>query len=171
MIPILDGEITWGHQVELGYYAQDVLQSLNLKNTVLENIMEAAPKMIEREARQLLGSMLFRRDAVFKQAGVLSGGEKSRLALSCLLATGPNVLLLDEPTNHLDLLSTQVLANALDFYAGTVLFVSHNRTFINQVATHCLGLSAKGEALLVEGQLEDFNYMAEKVGFWTAPGA
>lgn len=135
-LPLLDGNIKIGHNVRIGYYAQEQLELLNPNKTVLENLLASSEKLNEREARRILGSFLFIGDAVFKKVSVLSGGEKSRLSLACLLMQDSNLLLLDEPTNHLDMLSTNILADALSNYEGTVMFVSHNRKFINDVATH-----------------------------------
>lgn len=135
-LKLLEGDIKVGHNVKVGYYAQEQLELLDPKLNVLENLMRANTKLIEREARKILGSFLFSSDAVFKPVAVLSGGEKSRLSLACLLMEEANLLLLDEPTNHLDMLSTNILSEALSNYEGTVMFVSHNRRFINDVATH-----------------------------------
>lgn len=154
-IPFLAGEIKLGHNVKLGYYAQDQLEHLDSSRTALENLKSSNPTMAEGTARSLLGSFLFKGDDVYKKVGVLSGGEKSRLSLACLLVQDANFLLLDEPTNHLDILSIEILSQALANYQGTVMFVSHNRTFINTVATHTLEVSAGGGVHLREGGLED----------------
>ena len=109
--------------------------------------------------------MLLKGDEAFKKVGVLSGGERSRLGLACLLAQDANLLLLDEPTNHLDMASCEVLAEALADYEGTVIFVSHNRKFINQFATHVFAMTKEGKSQLFEGQLDDYERLAEKCGF------
>jgi ATP-binding cassette subfamily F protein 3 len=153
--PFLGGEMKLGHNVKIGYYAQDQLEYLDGEKNVLENLMAANSSIIERKARQLLGSFLLKGDAVYKKVKVLSGGEKSRLSLACLLVQDVNVLLLDEPTNHLDMLSSEILAEALKNYEGTVMFVSHNRKFINSIATHVFMLSNRGQTYLSKGNLND----------------
>lgn len=136
----LGGEITWGHKVNYGYFAQEHLEGLDEKQTILQNVLNSESSIKEVEARTLLGALGLKGDEVLKKISVLSGGEKSRCALACMLAKKPNVLLLDEPTNHLDLSACENLAEALDEYTGTVIFVSHNRAFINGLATHQLYL-------------------------------
>lgn len=165
LIPLLKGELSFGHNVEVGYYAQDQLDSLDEKKTVLENLLRAHPQIPEREARRLLGSFLFQKDDVFKNTSVLSGGEKSRLGLCCLLAKKANFLILDEPTNHLDMSSTQTLSDALENYVGSLLFVSHNRAFIDEVATHIFAMTPNGRGGLFEGKIEDYERLCEKSGF------
>lgn len=155
-IPVLGGKATLGHNVKLSYYAQDQLEHLDTKASVLENLKSANPLMSEGAARSLLGSFLFKGDDVYKKVGVLSGGEKSRLSLACLLVHDANFLLLDEPTNHLDMLSIEILSEALKVYEGTVMFVSHNRTFINCVATHILEVLGDGSAKFYEKTHDDF---------------
>lgn len=139
-IPALHGEITCGHNVNMGYFAQEHLEGLDERQTILENVLSAAAHLSDMEARRMLGGVGFTRDDVFKYVSVLSGGEKSRTALSCMLARNPNTLILDEPTNHLDLSAIEVLAQALNDYTGTIIFVSHNRSFIEAVATHVIYL-------------------------------
>lgn len=136
----LGGELTLGHKINYGYFAQEHLEGLDEKQSILKNLMESEPTMKEMEARRLLGALGLKGDEVQKKISVLSGGEKSRTALACMLAQKPNVLFLDEPTNHLDLSACENLAEALDEYTGTVIFVSHNRSFINGLATHQLYL-------------------------------
>jgi ATP-binding cassette subfamily F protein 3 len=134
-LPILAGELTLGNNVRVGYFSQDLSDILHPKRTLLAQVMHIAPQLSEREARSLLGAFLFTQDDGLKHVGVLSGGERSRLGFCCLIANKPNFLVLDEPTNHLDMTSAAVLADALAEYEGTVIFVSHNRQFIRQVAT------------------------------------
>lgn len=139
-IKSLGGEINWGHKVSYGYFAQEHLEGLNEQESILKNVMDSISSIKEVEARSLLGALGLKGDEVLKKISVLSGGEKSRTALACMLAKKPNVLLLDEPTNHLDLSACENLAEALDEYTGTVIFVSHNRAFINGLASHQLYL-------------------------------
>lgn len=129
------GSIEEGWNVESAFFAQHQLEALNLKNDLLNEIGTISSEYTEKELRTVLGCFLFTGEDVFKKVKVLSGGEKSRLALAKTLITQSNFLLLDEPTNHLDMFSSSVLAESLDNYAGTVLFVSHDRTFISRVAT------------------------------------
>lgn len=145
----LGGEITWGHKINYGYFAQEHLEGLDEKQTILQNVLNSESSMKEVEARSLLGALGLKGDEVLKKISVLSGGEKSRTALACMLAKKPNVLLLDEPTNHLDLSACENLAEALDEYTGTVIFVSHNRSFINGLATHQLYLR-QGDLIRLE---------------------
>lgn len=144
-IPLLGGTLRFGHNVLMGYYCQDQLEHLDESKPALDNLLDVAPHLSEQEARRLLGAFLFTGKDAFKQTSVLSGGEKSRLALCRLLAQNPNFLILDEPTNHLDMASTLILADALANYEGTIIFVSHNRAFIKQVATHSLHITFKPE--------------------------
>ena len=129
------GSIEEGWNVESAFFAQHQLEALNLKNDLLNEIGTVSSEYTEKDLRTVLGCFLFTGEDVFKKVKVLSGGEKSRLALAKTLITQSNFLLLDEPTNHLDMFSSSVLAESLDNYAGTVLFVSHDRTFISRVAT------------------------------------
>lgn len=129
------GSIEEGWNVESAFFAQHQLEALNLKNDLLNEIGTVSAEYTEKELRTVLGCFLFTGDDVFKKVKMLSGGEKSRLALAKTLITQSNFLLLDEPTNHLDMFSSSVLAESLDNYEGTVLFVSHDRTFISRVAT------------------------------------
>jgi len=136
------GDVTWGHNVQVGYLRQD-LGDLDEGMTVLESVL-AVSDVAPGEARSWLGSFLFRGDEVFKRVGDLSGGERCRLALAKLLAEGDNVLLLDEPTNHLDISARASLESALGAFTGTVLFVSHDRYFIDRVADAVLAFEGAG---------------------------
>ena len=157
-IPHLDGSVSLGHNVKLAYYAQNQAEYLNLGLSVIDNLKNVDPNNIsEPAARNMLGSFLFKGNDIYKATGILSGGEKSRLSLACLLMQDANFLLLDEPTNHLDILSTEVLSYALSEYEGTVIFVSHNRSFINSFATHILAFSSKGQAYLSSGNLHELD--------------
>jgi ATP-binding cassette subfamily F protein 3 len=128
------GEIEQGWNVESAFFAQHQLEALDLKNDLLTELGTVSAEYTDWELRTILGCFLFTGDEVFKKVKVLSGGEKSRLALAKTLITQSNFLLLDEPTNHLDMFSTSVLAESLIDYAGSCLFVSHDRTFISKVA-------------------------------------
>ncbi len=132
--PYQGGEIELGWNVEASFFAQHQLEALNLKNDLLNEIGMVSGEYTERDLRTVLGCFLFTGEDVFKKVKMLSGGEKSRLALAKTLITQSNFLLLDEPTNHLDMFSTSVLADSLENYAGSLLFVSHDRTFISRVA-------------------------------------
>ncbi len=146
----LNGKVSLGHNVTIGYFAQEHLEGLNEGLSVLENVLNAAPHMREIDARGLLAGLGLIRDDVFKTVRILSGGEKSRTALACMIAKKPNTLFLDEPTNHLDLSAIELLAQALSDFEGTVIFISHNRSFIDAVATHKLYLKERGTIRLEE---------------------
>ncbi len=137
-----DGAIRFGTNVHLGYYDQEH-HVLNNDNTVFEEIAQAYPDMTNTEIRNLLASFLFTNDDVFKKIGDLSGGEKGRVSLAKLMLSEANFLILDEPTNHLDMVSKEVLENALNSYEGTVLYVSHDRYFINHTASRILNLTGR----------------------------
>jgi ATP-binding cassette subfamily F protein 3 len=132
----LAGERRLGHNVSFGYFAQHRAQMLNPKNTVLQEAFETPQRVTEQAIRNVLGSFLFRGDDVFKPVSVLSGGEKSRLALVKLLLDPPNLLLMDEPTTHLDLASVDALVEALTPYEGTLIFISHDVHFIRALSNH-----------------------------------
>ncbi len=161
----LTGGFELGHNVSLAFFAQDQLDILDEHKTVLENVMGTSDDVGEKKARSLLGSFLFRGDDVFKRVGVLSGGEKSRVGLACLLLQQANFLLLDEPTNHLDMSSAEILASAIDEYEGTLLFVSHDRSFIDSICTHVFAMTNDGRFALFEGKLEDYERLAPLSGF------
>jgi ATP-binding cassette subfamily F protein 3 len=161
----IEGSCKLGYNVNLAYYAQDQLDYLRPEISVLENVMTINPSLNHGSARALLGRFLLTGQEAFKPVKVLSGGEKSRVGLVCLLAKEANFLILDEPTNHLDMSSTEVLASALVNYEGTVLFVSHNRSFIEEVATHIFVMTQDGKSMLFEGNLESYKSMAEKSNF------
>ena len=140
LIPKMQGTITVGNNVNIGYFDQSLMM-LDENNTVLEEFMAQFPKVSEYEARCSLGSFLFKGDDVLKKLKVLSGGERVRLQLCKILYTRPNVLILDEPTNHLDMVGREYLESILNEYTGTVLFVSHDRYFVSKVATSILALT------------------------------
>jgi ATP-binding cassette subfamily F protein 3 len=146
-----------GHKVVPDYFAQDQAMVLNPARTVLEEMSSASSVSMAPMIRTILGGFLFEADDVYKKVAVLSGGERNRLALAKMLLTASNVLLLDEPTNHLDLDSKEVLLDALDAYGGTLVFVSHDRYFVDNLATKVIEVGG-GEAPLYPGGYEDFLY-------------
>lgn len=152
------GECTLGHQVKAGYFSQSRLDMLDAKRSVLEEVLSINRPINEVTARTVLGSFLFRGDAVFKKVSVLSGGEKSRLGLVKLLLDPPNLLLMDEPTTHLDMASIEALIAALKDYTGTLIFISHDVYFIRQIAQSVLRISA-GELTPYAG---DYDYYLRK---------
>src|SRR5690606_13125346 len=129
-----DGERIWGHNVEESFYAQHQLESLDLNNTILEELKLAGSQHTEQELRTLLGCFLFSGDDVDKKIRVLSGGEKARVALAKTIISKSNFLMLDEPTNHLDMHSCDLLIEALNKYQGSLILVSHDRHFISKTA-------------------------------------
>ena len=156
-IPFIKGEKRFGANVEVGYYDQ-TQSKLTPSNTVLDELWNDFRLTPEVEIRNRLGAFLFSGDDVKKSVGMLSGGEKARLLLAKLSMENNNFLILDEPTNHLDIDSKEVLENALIDFDGTLLFVSHDRYFINRVATHVLELSESGSTLY----LGDYDYYIDK---------
>ncbi len=130
----VDGELVVGHNVIYGFYAQHQLEDLHPESEMLEELKQAGSRKTEQELRNVLGCFLFSDDDVFKKIKVLSGGEKSRVALAKTLISEANFLLLDEPTNHLDFVSENILIQALQQYRGSFVVVSHNRYFVSQVA-------------------------------------
>jgi ATP-binding cassette subfamily F protein 3 len=130
----IEGKRQLGHNVIMAFYAQHQLESLNVENEILQELVEAGSQRSEMELRTILGSFLFTGDAVFKKIKVLSGGEKSRVALAKTLISEANFLLLDEPTNHLDMQSVNILIQALEQYEGTFVVISHDRYFVENVA-------------------------------------
>lgn len=134
------GQIIPGAGVQIGYFSQDNAETIKGKETILEYLEERAPLELIPKLRDMLGAFLFRGDDVYKSLDVLSGGEKSRIALLQLLLSPVNLLVLDEPTNHLDIHSKDVLLKALESFGGTVVFVSHDRGFIEELATKVLHL-------------------------------
>jgi ATP-binding cassette, subfamily F, member 3 len=137
------GSVNWGAKVKLGYYDQEQTQ-LNPRNTVLEELWSEYPMLEEARIRTILGNFLFSGEDVLKRIAALSGGEKARVALSKLMLRGANMLILDEPTNHLDLVSREVLEAALIDFEGTLLFISHDRYFLNKMAERVLELHPAG---------------------------
>ncbi|MCM3113129.1 ABC-F family ATP-binding cassette domain-containing protein [Lederbergia lenta] len=156
-INLLKGSLHFGTNVVIGYYDQEQAE-LSSNKTVLQELWDLYPHKEEREIRTVLGNFLFSGDDVQKTVSMLSGGEKARVALAILMLEEANFLILDEPTNHLDLDSKEVLENALVDYPGTILFVSHDRYFINRLATKVIELSPSG----TKEYLGDYNYYVDK---------
>ena len=156
-LPALDGELQIGTNVFIGYYDQQQAD-LTSNKTVLKELWDEYPFKNEKDIRTVLGNFLFSGDDVLKIVSSLSGGEKARLALAKLMLQKANFLILDEPTNHLDLDSKEILENALIDYPGTILFVSHDRYFINRIASKVIELNVEG----VTDYLGDYDYYVEK---------
>ena len=151
------GNIKLGTNVNLGYYDQDH-SSLNDNNNLFEEVSNSNPDFDNTTIRNVLAAFLFSGDDVFKKIGSLSGGEKGRLLFAKLMLSNSNFLLLDEPTNHLDIVSKNILESALQKYEGTLLFISHDRYFINQVATRILHINDTS----ITSYLGNYDYFIEK---------
>jgi ATP-binding cassette subfamily F protein 3 len=163
------GEFRLGHNVQPDYFAQDQYKELNPDARILDDLGELSPSSTQTELRNLLGCFLFSADDVFKKIGVLSGGERNRYALLKMLLYPANFLLLDEPTNHLDLRAKDVLLEALSEYNGTVVFVSHDRYFIDKLATRVFEV-AEGRVETYPGNYEDYIWRKEGGGAQAAGG-
>jgi ATP-binding cassette subfamily F protein 3 len=158
VLPLQHGVRELGHNARAGYFSQNRIDVLNPKHTVLESALDAPNPVSEQTARTVLGSFLFRGDDVFKSVAVLSGGEKSRLALVKLLLDPPNLLLMDEPTTHLDVGSIDALLGALKQYHGTLVFISHDVDFIRAIATSVLHINSG----LLTSYPGDYDYYLDK---------
>ncbi|HEX8814142.1 MAG TPA: ABC-F family ATP-binding cassette domain-containing protein [Terriglobales bacterium] len=154
------GDYKLGHNVEADYFAQDQYKELDQDARILQDLGKLAPRSTDTELRSLLGCFLFSGDDVFKRIGVLSGGERNRYALLRMLLYPANFLLLDEPTNHLDMRAKDVLLEALSKYTGTVVFVSHDRYFIDKLATRIFEVG-DGRVEVYPGNYEDFRWRKE----------
>ncbi len=159
--PLTSGEYTLGHNAEPNYFAQDQYRELDPDTVLLDDLSTVAPRWTVTQLRSLLGCFLFSSDDVYKRIGVLSGGERNRYALARLLVSPSNFLLLDEPTNHLDMRAKDVLLGALEKYNGTVVFVSHDRYFIDSLANRTFEV-ADGAVTVYAGNYED--YLRQKEG-------
>lgn len=151
------GDFSLGAKVQIGYYDQEHA-TLNQNNTLIEEISDAYPNMTTGHIRNTLAAFLFTGEDVFKKISSLSGGEKGRLILAKLMLSNANFLLLDEPTNHLDIISKEILESAINNYTGTVLFISHDRYFINKIATRVLELTPN----MMNNFLGNYSYVIEK---------
>jgi ATP-binding cassette subfamily F protein 3 len=157
-LAVQSGERTLGHNAKVGYFSQHRAEMFDARQTVLETVRDMPNPVSEQTARTVLGSFLFRGDDVFKTTGVLSGGEKTRVALVKLLLDPPNLLLMDEPTTHLDVGSIDALLGALSQYQGTLIFISHDVYFIRAIAKSVLHINA-GKLTPYAG---DYDYYLDK---------
>jgi ATP-binding cassette subfamily F protein 3 len=164
------GKRTVGHQVVMEYFAQDEATRLDPTLTVYETLETGSPNDMVPAIRNLLGGFLFSGDDIYKKAGVLSGGERTRLAVARMLLRPSNTLLLDEPTNHLDLDSKDVLLDALEDYGGTLIIVSHDRYFVERLATKIIEIG-HGQALVYPGTYREFLWHKEKGAGLSALGS
>ena len=160
-IPKINGDIEYGHNVNIGYFDQQ-MEFKNTENTVFDDVSEAFPNLTTTQIRTLLGTFLFSGEDVFKKINVLSGGEKSRLQLCKILKKGSNLLLLDEPTNHMDIVGKESLEQILKEYKGTLIFVSHDRYFVNKIADSILEFK-NGKVTFFDGNYEEYTRHKEEV--------
>ena len=151
------GRFALGSKVQIGYYDQEH-HVLHMEKTIFQEISDTYPTLTETEIRNMLAAFLFTGDDVFKLISALSGGERGRVSLAKLMLSEANFLILDEPTNHLDIASKEILEEALNSYTGTVLYVSHDRYFINQTATRILDLTNQA----IVNYIGDYDYYLEK---------
>jgi ATP-binding cassette, subfamily F, member 3 len=159
--PLTAGEVKTGHKVEVDYFAQDQYKELDPDAILFEDLSKHAPRMTVTEVRGLLGCFLFSGDEVYKPVRVLSGGERNRYALARMLVQPHNFLLLDEPTNHLDMRAKDVLLQALLDFTGTVVFVSHDRYFIDRLATKVYAVGGE-EVRVYAGNYEDYLWLSQR---------
>lgn len=157
LLPADSGSFSLGSKVQIGYYDQEH-HVLHTEKTIFREISDTYPSLTETEIRNMLAAFLFTGDDVFKEISALSGGERGRVSLAKLMLSEANFLILDEPTNHLDIASKEILEEALNSYTGTVLYVSHDRYFINQTATRILDLTNQA----VVNYIGDYDYYLEK---------
>ena len=159
LLPADEGCFHLGSKVHIGYYDQEH-HVLHMEKTIFQEIQDDYPKLTNTEIRNLLAAFLFTGDDVFKLVSALSGGERGRVSLAKLMLSEANFLILDEPTNHLDITSKEILEEALNNYEGTVLYVSHDRYFINKTATRILELTNQR----LVNYIGNYDYYLEKNG-------
>jgi ATP-binding cassette subfamily F protein 3 len=159
------GAVTYGAGIQPGYFSQDAAETMTGSQQVVDYLESEAPTELIPRVRDMLGAFLFRGDDVYKPISVLSGGEKSRLALLRMLLKPMNLLVLDEPTNHLDLQSKDILLETLTQYTGTIIFVSHDRAFMEALSTKTLELTARGPGQATAARLfyGDYGYYLDRV--------
>lgn len=161
-LPLISGELKYGYQVSLSYYAQHVSEELSPEDTVLESLQKSAhPEVLKQDILNMAGSLLFSGDSIYKKVRVLSGGEKSRVAIGQILLKRSPLLLLDEPTNHLDFDTVEALTESLREYPGSLIVVSHDRSFIGRIATKILEVR-DGKAEVYPGTYDDYLWSLEK---------
>ncbi len=155
VLPFEKGERILGHNVTTAYFAQYYIELLNPKNTIIDELRLVAPDETDQRLRGLLGAFLFSGEDVLKEVAVLSGGEKTRLAIAKMLTRPANFLLLDEPTNHLDIPSREILTDALDAYTGTICFITHDRTLIREIANKIVEIR-EGRVRIFPGNYDEY---------------
>jgi ATP-binding cassette subfamily F protein 3 len=160
VLPFEKGERVLGHNVTIAYFAQYYIELLNPANTIIDELRLVAPDETDQRLRGLLGAFLFSGEDVLKKVPVLSGGEKTRLAIAKMLTRPANFLLLDEPTNHLDIPSREILTDALDAYTGTICFITHDRTLIREIANKIIEIK-DGKLQIFQGSYDDYLYKQE----------
>src|SRR2546421_5991429 len=161
--PLTQGEFRLGHNSQPDYFAQDQYKELNPDARILDDLGQISTRSTQTGLRSLLGCFLFSTDDVFKRLGVLSGGERNRYALLRMLLHPSNFLLLDEPTNHLDMRAKDMLLDALEKFTGTVVFVSHDRYFIDKLASRVFEIGG-GEVHIFPGNYEDYLWRKQNRG-------